>query len=170
MDPMSVRDEKLFKILEKLRDHYQNNLNNRYIRKALLLMKVPSGTWHALERLTEKNDFYKIQGYQYKELYEQVYAAATFVYHARTDVMPRLKGLLSGGAETVFSRPKSAEPKDRVLLEMAINNFPANLGVFSDLVNELYVRAAELDREEHPGQKPVYEHMPELKELGKLLT
>ncbi len=165
-----MRDEKLFKIVEKLQGHYQNNLNNRYIRKALLLMKVPTGTWNAIARLTEKTDYYKIQGYQYKELYEQIYAAATFVYHARTEVLPRLKGLLSGGPETVFSRRKAEEPKDKVLLEMAINNFPANLGVFSDLVNELYVRGVELDRAEHPNEKPVFEHMPELKELGKLLT
>ena len=149
---MSVRDEKLFKVIEKLQSHYQNNLNNRYIRKALLLMKVPTGTWNSIARLTEKTDYYKIQGYQYKELYEQIYAAATFVYHARTEVLPRLKGLLSGGPETVFSRRKAEEPKDRVLLEMAINNFPANLGVFSDLVNELYVRAVELDRAEHPKE------------------
>ena len=53
---------------------------------------------------------------------------------------------------------------------MAINNFPANLGVFADLVNELYVRAVALDRAEHPKEKPVFEHLPELKELGKLLT
>jgi hypothetical protein len=167
---MSVRDEQLFKIVDKLQSHYQNNLNNRYIRKALLMMKVPTGTWNAIARLTEKTDYYKIQGYPLKELYEQIYAAATFVYHARTEVLPRLKGLLAGGTETVFSRRKSEEPKDKVLLEMAINNFPANLGVFSDLVNELYVRAVELDRAEHPKEKPVYEHMPELKELGKLLT
>jgi hypothetical protein len=167
---MSVRDEKLFKIVEKLQGHYQNNLNNRYIRKALLLMKVPTGTWNSIARLTEKTDYYKIQGYQYKELYEQIYAAATFVYHARTEVLPRLKSLLSGGTDTVFAHRKAEEPKDKVLLEMAINNFPANLGVFSDLVNELYVRAVELDRAEHPKQKPVFEHLPELKELGKLLT
>jgi hypothetical protein len=167
---MSVRDEQLFKIIEKLRSHYQNNLNNRYIRKALLLMKVPTGTWNAIARLTEKSDFYKIQGYPYKDLYEQIYAAATFVYHARTEVLPRLKGMLAGGSETVFSRPKAEEPKDRILLEMAINNFPANLGVFADQVNELYVRAVALDRAEHAKEKPVFEHMPELKELGKLLT
>jgi len=167
---MSVRDEQLFKIIDKLQTHYHNNLNNRYIRKALLLMKVPTGTWDALGRLTEKNDIYKIQGYNYKELYEQIHAAATFVFHAKIDVLPRLKGMPAGGMETVFSRGKADEPKDRILLEMAINNFPANLGVFSDLVNELYVRAAKLDREEHPKEKPVYEHMPELKELGKLLT
>jgi hypothetical protein len=167
---MSIRDEELFKVLEKLRDHYHNNLTNRYIRKALLLMKVPTGTWDALGRLTEKSDYYKIQGYQYKELYEQIYAAATFVYHAKTDVLPRLRSLLGEGPETVFSRQKSDAGKDKVLLEMAINNFPANLGVFCDLVNELYVRAAKLDREEHAASKPVFEHMPELKELGKLLT
>jgi len=167
---MSVRDEKLFKIIEKLRAHYHDNLNNRFVRKALLLMKVPSGTWDALGRLTEKNDLYKIQGYHYKELYEQIHAAATFVFQARIDVLPRLKAMLSSGTDTVFSRSKAEEPKDRILLEMAINNFPANLGVFSDLVNELYVRAAELDRQDHPKEKPVYEHMPELKELGRLLT
>jgi len=167
---MSIRDEQLFKIIEKLRNHYHNNLTNRFIRKALLLMKVPTGTWDSLGRLTEKSDYYKIQGYQYKELYEQIYAAATFVHHAKIEVMPRLKSLLSEGTSTVFSREKSDAGKDKVLLEMAIANFPANLGVFSDLVNELYVRAVELDRAEHPKGKPVYEHMPELKELGRLLT
>jgi hypothetical protein len=170
---MSIRDEELFKIIEKLQNHYHNNLTNRFIRKALLLMKVPTGTWDTLGRLTDKTDYYKIQGYQFKELYDQIYAAATFVYHARTDVLPRLKSLVGEDSSTVFSRQKSDKPdagKDKVLLEMAITNFPANLGVFSDLVNELYVRAVKLDRAEHPKQKPVYEHMPELKELGRLLT
>jgi hypothetical protein len=167
---MSTRDEELFKIIEKLQNHYHNNLTNRFIRKALLLMKVPTGTWDALGRLTEKSDFFKIQGYKFKELYEQIFAAATFIYHARTDVLPRLKSLLGEGTSTVFSRQKPDAAKDKILLEMAINNFPANLGVFADLVNELYVRAAKLDRADHPKGKPVYEHMPELKELGKLLT
>ena len=35
---MSIRDEQLFKIIEKLRNHYHNNLTNRFIRKALLLI------------------------------------------------------------------------------------------------------------------------------------
>ena len=167
---MSVRNEDLFKLIEKIQNHYNSNLNNRYIRKALLLMKVPTGTWDAIGRLTEKTDYYKMQGYHYKELYEQIYAAANFVYHAKTEVMPRLKFMLSGGTDTLFSRQKSETEKDRILLEMAINNFPANLGVFADLINELYVKAVKLDREEHAKAKPVYEHMPELKELGKLLT
>jgi hypothetical protein len=163
----SVRNEEIFKIVEKIRDHYHTNLNNRYVRKALLLMKVPRGTWDAIARLTEKTDFYKIQGYPYKELYEQIHAAATFVHHAKLEVAPHLRGLLSGGTETVFSRSKPEE--DKVLLDMAINNFPANLGVFSDLINTLYVKTVEEDKADHPNVRPIYERMPELKEIGRLL-
>jgi hypothetical protein len=163
----SLRNEEIFKIVDKIRDHYQANLNNRYIRKALLLMKVPRGTWDAISRLTEKTDFYKIQGYPYKEMYEQIYAAATFVHHAKVEVTPRLREMLSGGTDTVFSRGKQGE--DKILLDMAINNFPANLGVFSDLINSLYVKTVEEDRKDHPNERPVYERMPELKEIGRLL-
>jgi hypothetical protein len=166
---MSVRDEQVFKIIEKIRTHYQSNLNNRFTRKALLLMKVPRGTWDAIARLTEKSDIYKVQGYQYKELYEMIYAAALFVHHAKVEVTPRLKSVLAGGTDTIFSRQERSTDKDRILLEMAINNFPANVGVFADLVNELYMKAAALDKEEHVGEKPVYERMPETKELGRLL-
>lgn len=164
----SVRNEEIFKIVEKIREHYHTNLNNRYIRKALLHMKVPRGTWDAIARLTEKTDFYKIQGYPYKDLYEQVYAAATFVHHAKVEVLPNLRELLSLGTDTVFSR-RGKPGEDKILLDMAINNFPANLGVFSDLINKLYVSAVELDKADHPGERAVYERMPELKEVGHLL-
>ncbi len=166
---MSIRNEEIFKIIEKIRNHYHTNLNNRFIRKALLLMKVPRGTWDAIARLTEKTDFYKIQGYPYKELYEQIHAAATFVHQARIDVAPRLRALLSDGTETVFSRQNQKGGEDKTLRDMAINNFPANLGVFSDLVNELYVKAVEQDKAEHPNERPVFERMAELKEIGRLL-
>jgi hypothetical protein len=163
----SVRNEEIFKLVDKIRDHYHTNLNNHYVRKALLLMKVPRGTWDAIARLTEKTDYYKIQGYPYKEIYAQIHAAATFVHHAKVEVLPNLKQLLAGGTETVFSRGKPGE--DRILLDMAINNFPANLGVFSDLINALYVKTVEQDKADHPNERPVYERMPELKEIGRLL-
>jgi len=166
---MSIHDERVFKTIEKIRNHYQNNINNRFVRKALLMMKVPRGTWDNLARLTEKSDLYKIQGYPFNELYEQIHAAATFVHQARIDVLPRLRSLLAGGPDTILGRKKADDSQDPVLLQMAIENFPANLGLFSDLINELYLLAVELDKEEHVGKKPVYERMVELKELGKLL-
>jgi hypothetical protein len=84
------------------------------------------------------------------------------------EVTPRLRELLSGGTDTMFSR--GGKPgEDKILLEMAINNFPANLGVFSDLINKLYVTAVKQDKADHPDVRPVFERMPELNELGRLL-
>lgn len=166
---MPLKDEAVFQLVEKIRDHYHNNINNRFIRKALLMLRVPRETWEALNRLTEETDYHRIQGYHYKELYEQIHAAATFVHQAKSEVQPNIKTLLAGGGETVFTRPKGGGRED-ILREMAITNFPANLGIFADMINELYVRTAAMDREDHPTEKPIYERMPELKELGKLLT
>ena len=60
--------------------------------------------------------------------------------------------------------------KDKVLREMAAQNFPVNLAILSDLVNELYMRTTEIDRAEHEKKRPVYERIPELKDIGKLLV
>jgi hypothetical protein len=165
-----LKDEAIFQLVEKIRDHYHNNINNRFIRKALLMVRVPREIWDALSRLTEETDYHRIQGYHYKELYEQIHAAATFVYHAKSEVQPNLKTFLAAGTDTVFSRSKDSAGSENILRNMAINNFPANLGIFTDMINELYVRTVAMDREDHPGEKPIFERMPELKELGKLLT
>ncbi len=62
-----------------------------------------------------------------------------------------------------------ADSSDRTLADMAINNFRPNLSIFADMVNELYVKAAGLDREERGNSTPVYESIPELKKLGDYL-
>ena len=167
---MPVKDQDIFNQIDSLQDHYHNNIYNRYIRKAFMHMSLPRSEWDALERLTEKSDFYRIQGYPYKELYEMILAAATFVHHAREEVLPNIKNLLAGGSDTVFTRSDKSGGSDRILRDMAINNFPANLGVFSDMVHELYVKVAALDKREHSGGKPIYERLPELKEMGQLLS
>lgn len=167
---MAIRDQELFKLIEKIQDHYHNNINNRFVRKALLYLMIPRETRTALENLTQKTDEYKIRGYQYDELYQQILAAATFIYHVKREIQPKLKGMLAGGGETVFSRSAGASPQEQILREMAISNFPANLGVLADLINELYLKTVALDKEEHAGRHPAYEKIPELKELGRLLV
>ncbi len=167
---MPIKDEEILELIDKIKDHYHNNINNRFIRKALIHLKLPREDWEALERFTEKTDYYKIQGYRYKELYEQIHGAASFVAHAKTDVLPQIKTLLSGGAETILSRQRGGTDSDRILRSMAINNFSANLGIFADMLNELYIKIVHMDKEDHKGSKPIYERMPELREIGQLLV
>ena len=157
---MPIKDPDIFRIIEKIGDHYKNNVSNRFIRKALVVLELAQSEWDRLDNLTTKTEYYKQQGFQYDELYEMVLAAAHFIHEARLKMVPNLKGMLArGGTE-----------QDRVLRDMAAQNFPVNLAILSDLVNELYLKTTSLDRAEHEKKRPVYERIPELKELGKFLV
>jgi len=130
-------------------------------------MQMSRAAWETLERFTDKSDYYKVQGYQFQEIYEYIHAAANFVYHARREVLPNLKSLLSEGSETILSRQSGGS--DLILRKMAIDNFGANLSIFADIINELYIKTVALDKEEHQERRAVYERIDELKEVGQLL-
>jgi hypothetical protein len=157
---VNIKDPEIFKIIERLGDHYQNNISNRFIRKVLVLLDLPQSEWDRIDSLTTKSEYYKNQGFQFEELYEIVIAAAHFVHQARTKMLPNLKSIIA----------QSGTDTDRVLREMAAQNFPVNLGIFSDQINELYMKTTSLDREAHERKRPVYERIPELKDIGKYLV
>jgi hypothetical protein len=165
---VAIKNQDIAKIVEKSNQHYINNIYNRHIRKAFMTMQMSRAAWETLERFADKSDYYRVQGYQFQEIYEYVHAAATFIYHARREVLPNLKGILSGGSETMLSR-QGTGGSDLILRKMAIDNFGANLSIFADLINELYIKTVALDKEEHKGRRPVYERINELNELGQLL-
>jgi hypothetical protein len=166
---MQVKDGELLKIVERLGHHYRSNINNRVMRKALLKMDLDDATWERIERLTEITELQRSEGYTFHELYEQVLAMALFVNYAHHRVLPNLRGFMSDGRPA--RGPKSAEgPNDKVLRDMAMNNFSSNLGILAEIVNDLYLRTIELDKQHNGNDVPIYAKMPELKQLGQLLT
>ena len=167
---MVVKNADIYKIIDKMKEHFKNNIYNRYIRKALLTMRIPQSTWDLLDNMVENADYYKIQGYQFDELYDRILAAANFIFHARKEVAPNLRSLLSMGTGTFFSRGKGDQNADKVLTQMAINNFPVNIKIFSDMVNELYFKTVVIDKEMHKKEKPVFERIPDLKQIGHYLV
>ena len=157
---MAIKDPDVFRLIEKIGDHYQNNVSNRFIRKALVVLELQQSEWDRLDNLTTKAEYYKQQGFQFDELYEMILASAHFVHQARMKLLPNLKGMIAqGGTE-----------QDRVLRDMAAQNFPVNLEILSDLINELYMKVAGIDKASHDKKRPVYERIPELKDLGKYLV
>jgi len=136
------------------------NISNRFIRPALLQLPIEKQSWDLIETLTEKVEQYQYQGYHYDELYRQIAACSRFVGHARRDLAPGLRNRLSSGSSS----------SEKVLRDMAVNNFGSNLQLFADLVNELYVNLVELDKAEAKGKRPVYLSIPELQDIGRLLV
>ena len=157
---MLVRDAHVIRLIERIGEHYRTNISNRFIRPTLLQHPLEKQTWDLIETLTEKIEQYRYQGFHLDELYRQIIAAARFVSVTRRDLAPSLRNRLVGGIPG----------PDRVLREMAVNNFSSNLQLFSDLVNELYVCLVELDKESAKGRRPVYLSVPELNDVGRMLV
>jgi hypothetical protein len=159
---MQVKDSEVMRLIENIGDHYRTNISNRYIRPALLHLSLDNQAWDLIENLTEKSEQYRYQGFHLDELYRQLAAAARFVALARRDLAPTLRVRLGALAK--------GNDSDRVLRDMAINNFSSNLRLFSDLVNQLYVKLVELDKENAAGRVPLYQQIPELAEIGRMLV
>jgi hypothetical protein len=111
-----------------------------------------------MEDLTEKPPS---QAIHIDEVYRQVIAAAHFVAVVRRELVPGLRNRIG--------RADPAAP-DKVLRDMAVNNFASNLQVFADLVNELFVKLVAADKANAKGHVPVHSQLPDLANVGRLLV
>jgi len=155
-----VREAHVIALIERIGDHYRANISNRFIRPALLQLPLDKQAWDLIEVLTEKLEQYRYQGFHLDELYRQIVASSRFVSVTRRDLVPTLRFR--------FANSSSSGP-DKVLRDMAVNNFSSNLQVFADLLNELFLSLVEIDKQKAKGRRPLYMSIPELQDLGRLL-
>ena len=153
---MAVKSGAVFGLIDKISEHYTQNVNNQHVRKAFASLPISNATWELIDDLTSKKSFRRAQGYSYQELYERIHAAASFVSTLRRYFLPNLRDLVS-----------RAPTGQEVVVKMVAANFPTNLSILADLLNELYLRTIELDREENTP--PYYERSPEMSQIGQLL-
>lgn len=154
-----VKDAGVIRLIEQISEHYMANISNRFLRPVLLSLQIDKTTWDQIELLTEKSEMYKYEGYHLDELYRQIAACARFVETARNNMVPTLRSRLSA----------SPSGPDKILREMAANNFASNLKVFADLLNELFVTLVEMDKNENE-KNAVYATINELSMVGRLLV
>ena len=154
---MQIHDASVTRLVERIGEHYRNNISSRYIRPALLQIPLDNQTWDFLESLTDKSP---TQALHLDDLYREIVAAAHFVAVVRREMT------------VIRNRVNRADTsaQDKILREMAVNNLASNLQVFADLVNELFVKLVEIDKADAKGRKPIYTQMAELSHIGRLLV
>jgi hypothetical protein len=155
-----IKDAQVMRLIERIGEHYKTNISNRYIRPALLQLPLDKTTWDNIESLTEKFEQYRYEGFHLDELYRQIAATARFVVATRREVAPSLRYRLSEG---------SSGGSDRVMRDMAVNTFTANLELFAKLLCELYNRVKDLDSVHASNKGPLYRQMPEFGDLDDLI-
>jgi len=153
---MQIQDAAVSRLIERIGEHYRSNITNHFVRPALLQLSFDNQSWDLMENLTKKEFNTTIH---LEEVYRQIAAAARFVAIVRRD----LPGLRARVSRTDPSAP------DKVLREMAVKNFGANLQVFSELVNELFNTLVEIDKSAAKGHATLYSRMPELLNVPRLL-
>ena len=103
---------------------------------------------------------FRYHGFHLDDLYRQIAACARLTEAARNNMIPSLRSKLSaipGG-------------HDKILREMAANNFASNLQVFADLLNELYVILVDFDQKTCVNGQVIYTQIPELLGIGRHLV
>ena len=155
-----IKDTHVIRLIEQIGEHYRANISNRFLRPILLQLQIDKTTWDQIELLTEKIELFRYQGFHLDEVYRQIASCARFVEVARNNMIPTLKNKVS-------SIPNSP---DKILREMAANNFGSNLQVFADLLNELYVNLVEVDKKLSGNNPPVFTQVRDLQSVGRLLV
>jgi len=156
-----IKDAHIVRLVEQIGEQYRTNISNRYVRPLLLQLILDKNTWDHIETLTEKVELYRYQGFHFDELYRQIAACARFIESARNNIIPNLRAKL-------LAAPSQS---DKIMREMAANNFPSNLQVFADNLNELFLILVEMDKAgATKNQPPVYTQVPELSNIGWLLS
>ena len=154
-----VKDAHVISLVEQISGHYQSNISNRFLRPLLMQLQINKGTWDQIELLTEKMEMYRYEGFHLDDLYNQIIACSRFIEAARIGMLPSLKNRIN-------SFPLGP---DKLLLEIAASNFPANLQVFSDLLYELFVNLVEIDKKAAREKQTVYSQIPDLQHVGRML-
>ncbi len=156
---MPTKDSDLIAIVERISDHYKKNIDNRYVRDSLMRMNLERGDWDHINVITELPEYVRLQGFEYIDLYDKIMALARFVRQAQKEVLPSLPttSLRGGGSQ------------DDILRSMALGNYGSNMNIFTDMVNELYIKTVELDKRDNE-RDPVYTHIPELRNIGSMLV
>jgi len=167
---LPIKDGEIIQLIDRINEHFKNNITNRFLRKALLIMEIPQSEWDILDGFVDNAAYAKLEGYKFHEIYELIISAASFIHHAKKEIQPRLKSLLSSGSSSVLSKSGPESDKDKVLKEMAISNFGSNLSIYADLINELYLKTVAFDKKMHPNAKCEYEKNPDLQKVGQYLV
>jgi hypothetical protein len=161
MQTLQIRDPQIVRQIERISEHYRNNIANRFIRPVLLQLPLEKQSWDLIELLTEKVGQFRYQGYLLDELYREISAAANFVALVRREIVPSLKKRVE---------KTGTSTSDKVLQDMAVNAFESNLRLFADLVYELYINLVALDKKNSHGFQPLYTQITELQNIGVLLV
>ncbi len=161
---MAVQDSVVMDLLKGLAAQYNENVNSRFLRQKISNLPVDGKALSLINSLADHPEDYSYRGMMLEELYDYIYAFAVFISGCEEHLVPHLKEYLKNSGE-ILRRSGSTNPHEKIIMEMAINNFPHNLEVLKDITVKLYRRVLQLDVDSHRVKPTVITRRPEVRSL-----
>ena len=160
---MLTRNSDIQSLVERLSEHYRQNVASLYLRPAFFRLEVSRQDWDHIEAVAEKTALYRQQGWHLDELYACLVSLARFIQKARRQILPDARSVALGNL-------RDTAPNQKIKAEMAAANFGSNLGVLASMILELFQRCKDEEAALAPGVVPAWKKEPGIGQLGELLA
>ena len=160
---MKFKDEGIHKTIEQITHQYHLFVGNQFINYYLIGSKISKTDWVDVEDLVKSNKYYEAEGYDLNKLYEEILSFARFLTKIKEDLLPKILA-------EAESRMRRLNPDNQILYKMTVDNAPANITTFFDLISTLFVQLKRLDRERNGEKNMLFYKQPYLNEIEAMLN
>jgi|GEM_PF-5562255 len=160
---MRIPDGGVRGILEEIQDHFAKYLYHQLLRRIFDGLDVSRTSWQRIHEIVDGDLALLSDGTTASppDLYETVGAFAEFTRACRIQICGRIRELV--GASLGWGT------EERMLRDITISSFDANLAKLNGLVRGLYMTVEQLDREEN-GDNAAIKQFRDLPEQMRQLT
>jgi len=159
---MQIRNPELFQKLEKMANHYKNNVASTHLKADLATLTLSRRDWDEIELITARLDLFRYQGFHLDELYLKLLSMARFVKQARGQLGSSLKAMVS-------HRNAGRSSSEKLMADMVAANFPSNVNLLAEMILELFNVARKEDADANQGKLKDLASVPEANEIEALL-
>lgn len=145
------------KQISLVRNHYDNHLNNKYIKNLYRKIELPHMVSQEIKHLLESEVVYIDSKGALIDLYDGIKGVIFLLREIRVQILPSLKA---------YSNPEltNFSSHEKILYQMAISNYPQNIKIFTNDLHQLYEMILEFDKNQF-NDDPAYKKISEFGEI-----
>jgi hypothetical protein len=158
--------EEIKQCINDLRNHYETNVNNKYVKNIILKLDIGAEIRHRMGILLDYKTLYFDSKGTIFDLYTSINSIIVFIKEIKAQVFPNIAAYAGG---TFLSGSPDKDPNDKVLFQMAVKNYPMNIKILVKLTYRLYNMIIEYDNANFT-QSPAYLQIKNFDEISKYLN
>ncbi len=161
---MAMQDE-IKQYINEVKNHFDTNLNNKYVKNILLKLDLPLDVRHNMNIIMDLKTLYFDSKGSIEDIYSSINAIAYFIREIRVKVLPNI---YSYTGTSFFSSSGNNNPNDNILFQMAVKNYAMNVKILAKLTYNLLKMVLEYDKTNF-AKDPAYIHVKKLDEILNFL-